>query len=581
MNVVSAIPLQIPVHRVRATVRCRELGTPLHTTIRRLAHATGDEELVAAATGLSLRSVARVRAELAHELAPIEREYLMWVDHARARCLPYTALDGVVAVRRKDAGPTLPLEPPTAASLARMGLSAAASWDSGIDGHVEIDAVLDVIADARGGAPSGAGSLPHVLRLPDVHLLVYFEADRPYEPRVALTQHTIDSPELTRWLHEHYGPSLTSDILDLRHITEAHALPPRWLAELIEGSEPAGEGRPWELLEPHPYRVRRAVSEVAEAATDRLDVCAPSVRELPEWLRQALAGAGARGVTVVIRPAQAEDPPRRLDARLSVLPGQPNALCVIADTERAVIHTDPQACLDRGEVNAPHHQHLALTRAKPAVSALLELLALTPPKQRRPSEKLGPQAVRGMLVQALAKLKGELPGGVSAAIEPDDERAAAATLDRYHRPGGSPTEGMHAAAAGIAWERVVIAAATDLCERHPQLEYLAARWSPPQGGIDLDVILADHAKRLVWVIDAKNAKPTNEQQGKMVHQLRVLANESHTIPAGWRAMGMIVHPSQQLRTSPHQTEQPSILRATIQDLPRILLAELLPDQRVQ
>jgi hypothetical protein len=172
MNVVSAIPLQIPVHRMRATVRCRELGTPLHTTIRRLAHATDDEELIAAATGLSLRSVARVRAELAHELAPIEREYLMWVDHARARCLPYTALDGVVAVRRKDAGPTLPLEPPTAASLARMGLSAAVSWDSGIDGHVEIDAVLDVIADARGGAPSGPGSLPHVLRLPDVHLLV-------------------------------------------------------------------------------------------------------------------------------------------------------------------------------------------------------------------------------------------------------------------------------------------------------------------------------------------------------------------------------------------------------------------------
>jgi hypothetical protein len=581
MNVVTAIPLQIPVHRVRATVRCRELGTPLHTTIRRLAHNTDDGELIAAATGLSLGSVARVRAELAHELAPIEREYLMWVDHARARCLPYTALDGVVAVRRKDAGPTLPLDPPTAASLARMGLSAAASWDSGIDGHVEIDAVLDVIADARGGAPSGPGSLPHVLRLPDVHLLVYFEADRPYQPRIALTQHAIDSPELTRWLHQHYGPSLTSDILDLRHITEAHALPPQWLVDLIEGTEPVGNGRPWELVEPHPSRVRQAVSEVAEAATDRLDVCAPSVRELPEWLRQALAGAHARGVSVVIRPAHAEDPPRRLDARLSLAPGQPNALCVIADTERAVIHTDPLACLDRGEDNAPHPQHLALTRAKPAVNALLELLALTPPKQRRPSEKLGPQAVKGMLTQALAKLKGELPDGVSAAIEPDDERAAAATLDRYHRPGSSPTEGMHAAAAGIAWERVVIAAATDLCERHPQLEYLAARWSPPQGGIDLDVILADHAKHLVWVIDAKNAKPTNEQQGKMIHQLRVLANESHTIPEGWRAMGMIVHPSQQLRTSPHQTEQPSILRATIQDLPRILLTEVLPDQRVE
>jgi hypothetical protein len=581
MKIVSAIPLQIPVHRVRATVRCRELGTPLHTTIRRLAEATDDEHLVAAATGLSIKRVERVRAELAHELAPIEREYLIWVDHARERCLPYTSLDGVVAVRRKDGGLTLPLDPPTPASLARMGLSAAASWDSGIDGHVEIDAVLDVIADARGGAPSGPGSLPHVLRLPDVHLLVYFEADRPYQPRVALTQHAIDSPELTRWLHEQYGPSLTSDILDLRHITEAHALPPQWLVDLTEGSESDGNGRLWEFVEPHPSSVRQAVSEVVEAATDRLDVCAPSVRELPEWLRQALAGARARGVSVVIRPAQPEDPPRRLDVALAVLPGQPDALCVIADTERAVIHTDPLACLDRGEDRSPHPQHLALTGAEPAVSALLELLALSPPQRRKPSEKLGPQAVKDMLVQALAKLAGELPDGVSAAIEPDDERSAAATLDRYHRPGSSPTEGMHAAAAGIAWERVVIAAATDLCEVHPQLEYLASRWAPPQGGIDLDLILVDHAKRLVWVIDAKNTKPTNEQEGKMIHQLRVLANESQTVPEGWRAMGMIVHPSRQLRTSPHQTEQPSILRATIQDLPHVLLADVLPDQRVE
>jgi hypothetical protein len=580
MNVASAIPLQIPVHRVRATVRCRELGTPLHTTIRRLAHATGDEELIAAATGLSLRSVARVRAELAHELAPIEREYLIWVDHARARCLPYTALDGVVAVRRKDGGPTLPLEPPTAASLARMGLSAAVSWDSGIDGHVEIDAVLDVIADARGGAPFGPGSLPHVLRLPDVHLLVYFEDDRPAEPLIALTQHASDSPELTSWLHEHYGTSLPSEILDLRHLTEARALPPQWLVDLIGRSKAAAGSSQWEFIEPHPYYVRQAVSEVAEAATDRLDVCAPSVRELPEWLRKVLEDARARGVPVVIRPTQPEDPPRRLDALLSVLPGQPDALCVIADTTLAVIHTDAPACLDRGEDRSPHPQHLVLTREPAAVGELLALLTLNPPQPHKPSETLGPKVVRGMLVQALAQLGQELPDGVSATIEPDDERSAAATLDRYHRPGASPTGGMHAVAAGIAWERVVIATAVDLCETHSGLEFLAARWSPPQGGIDLDLIVADHAKRLVWVIDAKNAKPTNEQQGKMIHQLRVLANDSHMLPEGWRAIGTIVHPSQHLRSSPHQTEQPRILRATLRDLPSLLLADALPDQRV-
>ncbi len=578
MNVVSAIPLQIPVHRVRVRVRCRELGTPLHTTIRRLAEVTADEEVIAAATGVPLERVARVRGELAHEVAPIEREYLVWVDHARERCLPYTSLDGVVVVRRKDGGLTLPLQPPTRSSVADIGLSTAASWVNGIDGHVEIEEVLEVIADVRGGPPSGTGSLPHVLRLPDVHLLVYFEADRPDEPLVALTQYAIDSPELTRWLHEHYGASLTSEILDLRHITEAHTLPPQWLIDLI--APKADEQRRWELLEPHPYRVRQAMIEVAETATDRLDVCAPTIRELPEWLRQALEGAQARGVSVVLRPAQEEDPPRRLDALLAVLPGQPDALCVVADIERAVIHTDPLACLDRGEDRSPRPQHLALTREQPAVRELLKLLALHPPQQRRPSEKLGPQAVRRMLARALASLEGELPNTVTARIEPEDERAGAATLDRYHRTGSAPSEGMYAAAAGIAWERVVIAAVTDICERHSQLEFLASRWSPPQGGIDLDLVVADHAKHLVWVIDAKNAKPANEQQGKMIHQLRVLANDSQMVPAGWRAMGVIVHPSQHLRSSPHQTEQPSILRANIQGMSQLLLTAALPDERL-
>jgi hypothetical protein len=579
MNVVSAIPLQIPVHRVRARVRCRELGTPLHTTIRRLSEVTGEEPLIAAATGLPIKRVERVRAELAREVAPIEREYLVWVDQARERCLPYSSLDGVVVVRRKDGGLTLPLDPPTPASIAHMGLSVAASWDSGIDGHVEIDEVLDVIADARGGTPSGLGSLPHVLRLPDVHLLVYFEANRPDQPLIALTQHAIDSPELTRWLHEHYREHLTSDILDLQHVTEAHTLPPQWLVALVTPSKAEGE-RQWEFVEPHPLRVRRVVGEVVEAATDRLDVCAPTIRELPEWLRQALEDAHARGVSVVLHPAHAEDPPRRLDALLAVLPGQPDALCVIADTEHAVIHTDPLACLDRGEDSSPHPQHLVLTRKQPAVRALLKLLALSPPQQRKPSEKLGPKTVRRMLARALATLKDELPNGVSATIGPDDEQAAAATLDRYHRPGSSPTDGMYAAAAGIAWERAVIASATNLGELHPELEYLVSRWSPPRGGIDLDVIVADHAKRLVWVIDAKNTKPSNEQEGKMIHQLRVLANDSQMIPTGWRAIGMIVHPSQHLRSSPHQTEQPSILRATIQDMCQLLLTDALPDERV-
>ncbi|HEV7162637.1 MAG TPA: hypothetical protein VGN25_05215 [Solirubrobacteraceae bacterium] len=571
MSVVCAIPVQIPVHRVRATVRCRELGTPLHTTVRRLTEQAGaDEQLIAAVTGAPLGRIAEVLGELSHRLAPIEREYLIWVDHARERCLPYSSLDGVVVVRRRDGGLTLPVDPPTPASLARMGLSAAASWDSGVDGHVEIEEVLDVLADVRGGPPSRTGRLSHVLCLPDVHLVVSVSEG---QPRIALTQHGLESPELTRWLHEQYGPSL-QDILNVEHLIREGA-PPQALTELT-GPEPLG----WESIEPHPELLRRALIDVAEAAEDRLDICAPSLREIPEWLREALEDALARGVSVVVHPADAKDAPRRLETLVAVLPEQPDTLCAIADTTRALLHSDPRASLDRGEDRSPHRQYVLATRDQGTVRALLKRLALHPPQRRKPSEKLGAQTIKRMLETALAALVDELPSGVTASIEPEDESFAAATLDRYHRRGDSPTDGMLAVAAGIAWERVVIATATHLCEQHDQLEFLASRWSPPQGRIDLDVIVADHAKHVVWVIDAKNRTPTNEQEGTMLHQLRVLADHPETTPTDWTAIGLIVHPLRHLRISPRQSEQPSILRCNLQDLSRLLSIETLPDRRV-
>jgi hypothetical protein len=581
MNVVCAIPLQIPVHRVRATVRCRELGTQLHHTVRRLeAPAGGNRELIAAATGLPLADIARVQAELARELAPSEREYLVWVDHARERCLPYSALDGAVVVRRKDEGLTLPLGSPTPASLERMDLSVAASWDSGIDGQVEIEQVLDVIADARGAVQGGSRGLPHVLRLPDVHVLFGYDKDDPQHLRMSLTQHALDSPELTSWLREHFDAYLREHLLDLSHLAEARPLPPSWLAELIERSR-STETRPWQLREPHPARTRAAIVAVAQAASERLDICAPSLAELPEWLREAIEDTRAREVPVVLRPAAEEASPKRLDVAKVVLAGQPGALCVIADTSVAALHTDPEAALDRGEQRAPRPQHLALTNDPAAVQALQTMFGLTPPKRRRPSERLGQSLVRKLLDSALHELAAELPAGVSPTITPADEQAAAEALDRYHRPGDVPTAGMYAVAAGIAWERIAIATATNLCAQDECLALLATRWVPPQGGIDLDLILADEHKRIVWVIDAKNRTPAAEQEGKMIHQLRILRTAGDFIPEHWRALGLIVHPARHLRSAPHQTEQPAILRCNLHDLGSLLQADSLPEERVQ
>ena len=320
---------------------------------------------------------------------------------------------------------------------------------------------------------------------------------------------------------------------------------------------------------------------VAQAASERLDICAPSLTELPEWLREAIEDTRARDVPVVLRPAAEEASPRRMDVAQVVLDGQPDALCVIADTTTAVLHTDHEAALDRGEQRAPRPQHLALTSDPAAVQALQTLFGLKPPKPRKPSERLGQPLVRRLLDRALDELAAELPPGVSPAITPGDEQAAAEALDRYHRPGDVPTAGMHAVAAGIAWERIAIATATSLCALDERLDLLATRWVPPQGGIDLDLILADEHKRTVWVIDAKNRTPAAEQEGKMIHQLRILRTAADFIPEKWHALGLIVHPARHLRSAPHQTEQPGILRCNLHDLRSLLQADSLPEERVK
>ena len=108
---------------------------------------------------------------------------------------------------------------------------------------------------------------------------------------------------------------------------------------------------------------------------------------------------------------------------------------------------------------------------------------------------------------------------------------------------------------------------------------MATRWSPPEGGIDLDLILADNTTQTVWVLDAKHRQPAAEQEGKMIHQLRVLARFLPIPPARLGRDRRDRAPHEAPATSPHQTEQRNILRTTLHDLPALLLADTLPDRR--
>ncbi len=105
----------------------------------------------------------------------------------------------------------------------------------------------------------------------------------------------------------------------------------------------------------------------------------------------------------------------------------------------------------------------------------------------------------------------------------------------------------------------------------------AERWKPPDARIDLDLILADDQKGIVWIIDAKNAHPTNDQLHKMQAQIHLLQKEP-ALTEGRAVTGVIVHRKRQLDTPLQPTEHHNILRATLQRLPDLLLARRLPGE---
>ena len=217
MTVLCAIPIQIPVHRVRVTAKCLAIGGPVHTAVLRLADFWGDSpEEIAEVLGLPIYRVERLFEDLQRGGEPIEREFVLWVDHARERVLPYSALSGV-AVKPSKHGPfTLPVDPPTPNKLRDMGLGAGMSWDLGLEGHVEVLELIDVIADIR------HRTLPHVLRLPDAQLVISTAENEPTLPtspagaapatetpafEVQVTQHGVIDHRLTRWARSNYAES--------------------------------------------------------------------------------------------------------------------------------------------------------------------------------------------------------------------------------------------------------------------------------------------------------------------------------------------------------------------------------------
>lgn len=589
MTVLCAIPLQIPVHRVRVMARCLATGGPVHTAVLRLADFWGESpEEIAEVLGLPIYRVEDLLGDLQNGGEPIEREFVLWVDHARGRVLPYSALSGV-AVKPSRNGPfTLPVDPPTPTRLRDMGLDAGMSWDLGLEGHIEVLDVIDVIADIRDRR------LPHVLRLPDTQLVITTAengstpppATTPTTPatttpqtappatatpafKFQIAQHGAIDPRLTAWARNNYA----EDLADLTAAAELDVTDSRLkdLAALTSQGD-------WQTLQPHPATLRDHITEAAQNAQERLVLSAPDLRIVPTWLQEIISEASDRNVQIVLCPSQNDLIPTRAMFKFTTTPAPdrgPDALTILADDSHAVTHTDPAAFLERR--SKPQRQYAYTTHHADAIAGLLDRLHLKRLRALAPRYKPDPRRIATMLRQALNELQSELPATIAATIQPQDEQFALETIDRQRNP-ENPSSAARKTAAGIAWERTLTTLAQNLTTEHEQLQIIAERWKPPGVRLDLDLIIADDRRGTVWVIDAKNATPTNDQLHKMQAQIRLLQKEPK-LTEGRAITGVIVHRKRQLENPIQPTEHHNILRCTIQRLPDLLLAKRLPGER--
>jgi hypothetical protein len=432
----------------------------------------------------------------------------------------------------------------------------------GLEGSVQVLDVIDVVSDIRDR------SLPHELRLPDTHLVIRAPESSGPPFNLAVTQHGAQDPLLTRWARTNFADQLKDWLEDSRLVTDPHAL-----SDLIDLT---GPGR-WEPLTPDPRRLRAEIARAADSAQERLLVAAPDLSTLPAWLEQVVIDAHEREVPIVLCPGKPELVPSKPLWEFSTIatPNHPPGLTVLTDQHRAVVHSDPAACLDLAA--EPVRHHLRVSSDEAAIDRLLQRFGLSRLRPSPPREQITPELVASMLATDLRRLRADLPRGVRAEIQPEDVQFAMDTIDRNIGRDG-PTSSAHKTTAGIAWERVLIERVADLTARYKQLSIVAIRWKPPGINLDLDVIVRDEAKGLVWIFDAKNAQKDDRQLEKVIDQIYFLNKHSDMLAGLSTIAAAIVHRPRQLERSPEPTEHPDILRCTLEGVGALLLAKRLPGE---
>jgi len=249
---------------------------PVHAAVLRLADLWGGDspEEIAEVLGLRIDRVQKLLNDLEQGGEEIEREFVLWVDHARGRCLPHDALTGVrsPSARSQNHSASQPTNP-TPTMIKHLGLEAGLSWDLGIEGSAQVLDVLDVVVDIRDR------KLPYELRLPDTQLVITHNEmtdDKPWE--FSVTQ---------------YDRGNHSSPLGARAPHRTPASPDRSAARL--GKTPPttthAAHQPAHLDEhtPHPELLRDRSPKRSKTPSSAVVLCAPDLRSLPVWLEESAA----------------------------------------------------------------------------------------------------------------------------------------------------------------------------------------------------------------------------------------------------------------------------------------------------
>jgi hypothetical protein len=561
-DVLASALIGAPVYRMRAEIAYRELGSAAHRAVERLLAIGVPEPEIAALLGLRTEQVDVLGKELGGEHGQRVTELRVWIDPAHDGVLTsQEGLDLVPSSRYRDT-PMLPVYPPAAGDLSTERFARAARARNPQHSRLVVDEVRSLTADTLPGTALQPGdrrsrdAADHVIFAADTYLLV-----RSFRGQPLIEVHDAEllDEELT---------AIARGTLWGQPGLSAERLTPAARAQAQESLYTTLAATRQEAYEVplDPATVRDRLLTLIEESNDQLLVVAERpFKAWPGWLGDAYEEARRRGVRCVardnVKPKGTEPPPR--------LPGC--GIVAVRDDARALAHCDAHLIGGGWTLEALTGQACLEVHESSAVRRLLGRLEVEPP---RPRVRPAPRSLRDIAAEEMRKAledqRRDLPIDIPVAIEDSDMTAFVEQVERNGIRNDNLAK-LKNVASGTVWERVLYATCCALAARRPELSVEDMRRAPPAGNIDLDVIVRNVEHRVWWVLDAKRATPSKDNERKMKLQLKTAAREGW-IPEGFTARGLVVHPSD-ARFQPTTFDE-RVLRATLARLEAMLVSTI-------